>query len=46
MGENIKNNVTDKGLISTKYRAHPTQYKKNEQSNLKKCAEDLNRHFP
>ena len=36
MGENIKNDMTDKGLISTIYRAHPTQYKKkNEQSNPK-----------
>ena len=26
MGENIKNDVTDKGLIYTIYRAHPTQY--------------------
>ena len=36
MGENIKNDMTDKGLISTIYRAHPTQYKKKMNNPIQK----------
>ena len=39
------NDVTDKGLIKNIKTVHMTQYKKNQTTQSKKWAENLNRHF-